>query len=132
MTLFVDTSACYAALDADDAHHKTAARLWRDCFRSEHLLVTSNYVLLETCALLQRWLGLDAVRAFHHDFLPLLTVEWVDEQRHRAGVGAVLTAARKRLSLVDCISFQLMRERGLREVFSFDQHFAEQGFILMP
>jgi len=39
-----------------------------------------------------------------------------------------LTAARRQLSLVDCISFEVMRRRGIKTAFTFDDHFAEQGF----
>jgi predicted nucleic acid-binding protein len=30
------------------------------------------------------------------------------------------------------VSFQLMRESGVREAFCFDQHFREQGFGTIP
>ena len=90
-------------------------------------LVTHNYVLVETAALLQHRLGLPAARAFHEDVVPLLRIDWVSEQRHKAGMEAVLAAARKRLSLVDCVSFQTMRDLGIRTAFCFDDHFREQG-----
>jgi len=59
---------------------------------------------------------------------PLLHIEWVDETLHQAGVVALLTANRRQLSLVDCISFETMRRLGLDTAFAFDQHFVEQGF----
>ena len=43
----------------------------------------------------------------------------------------MLTAARRRLSLVDCVSFDVMRRLGLNRVFCFDQHFEEQGFDIV-
>lgn len=49
-----------------------------------------------------------------------------------AGVAAVLTAGRKRLSLVDCVSFTVMRELGVRRALTLDGHFAEQGFEVRP
>ncbi|MEI6809693.1 MAG: hypothetical protein WCN95_13310, partial [bacterium] len=33
---------------------------------------------------------------------------------------------------VDCVSFEVMRRLGLRNVFAFDNHFAEQGFLVRP
>jgi len=63
---------------------------------------------------------------------PLLQVDWVTEERHRTGMEAVLAAARKKLSLVDCVSFQTMRTRGVRTAFCFDAHFREQGFTTKP
>ena len=49
-----------------------------------------------------------------------------------AEVHGLLDAGRRKLSLVDCLSFAVMREMGIREVFVFDQHFAEQGFRCHP
>jgi predicted nucleic acid-binding protein len=91
-------------------------------------LVTSNYVVLETCALLQRRLGFQAVRAFWDDVVPMLRVQWVNERQHELGMAVMLGANRRKLSLVDCVSFCLMREAGIAEAFAFDRHFSEEGF----
>ena len=94
--------------------------------------VANNYVLLETAALLQHRLGLAALRAFHEEVVPLLGVDWVSEEPHRAGMESVLAAGRKKLSLVNCVSFQTMRANGIRTAFCFDWHFREQGFEIKP
>ena len=88
--------------------------------------------MLETCALLQRRLGLDAVRTFRDDILPLFRVLWVNERQHELGMAARVAANRRKLSLVDCVSFCLMRENGIAEAFAFDGHFTEEGFALSP
>jgi len=132
VTVFADTSAFYAVLDRDDANHTAARKAWEELLRGGAALLTSNYVLLETSALVQHRLGLAALRAFHQDVVPILRIDWITEGQHRAGVEALLTAGRKRLSLVDCVSFQLMRDNGVREAFCFDRHFREQGFSSIP
>ena len=132
MTIFIDTSAFYAILDRDDANHASAADTWLRLLRDEQALLTSNYVLLETSALLQNRLGIAALRAFHQDVVPLLQIDWVSEERHYSGVEAALAASRKHLSVVDCIAFQTMRENGVRTAFCFDRHYAEQGFAILP
>jgi predicted nucleic acid-binding protein len=128
MTVFFDTSAFYAILDRDDAHHTEAKNVWTRLVREAATLLTNNYVLVETAALLQHRLGMAAVRVFQEDVVPLLQVDWISAERHRGGTEAVLAAGRKRLSLVDCVSFQTMRENGVRSAFCFDAHFHEQGF----
>lgn len=128
--VFVDTSAFYALLERDDLHHKTADRQWKQLLDSRAALVTSNYVVVETCALLQRRLGLAAVRVFMEELLPVVTVEWVSPQLHGAAYEAVLAANRKDLSLVDCVSFAMMRAQAARYALTFDRHFREQGFAL--
>jgi predicted nucleic acid-binding protein len=132
MTVFVDTSAIYAGLDQDDINHAKAKAAWTTLTEEATPLLTNNYVVLETIALLQNRLGVAAVRTFHEDIQPLLEVAWISEHEHRTGIAAVLAAGRKKLSLVDCVSFETMRARGVRTVFCFDAHFAEQGFNVKP
>jgi len=131
MTVFVDTSALYAVFDRDDSSHRAAREIWTRLVTEDAALITTNYVVVETSALFQRRLGLPALRAFHEDVVPLLNVEWIAEQVHAAGVAAVLAAARKKLSLVDCVSFQIMRQKAVRAAFCFDSHFGEQGFDVL-
>jgi len=64
MSTFIDTSGFIAMLDADDAFHAMAAKTWIDILTSQETLVTTNYVLLETCALVQHRLGMQAVKLF--------------------------------------------------------------------
>lgn len=129
MSVFIDTSALLAILDADDEHHKKAKGIWTGIISEEETIICSNYVLVETFALVQNRLGLEAVRMLQEDILPVITIEWVNEATHRSGVTGVLTAMRKKLSLVDCVSFDIMRKLGIKKVFAFDPHFKEQGFV---
>lgn len=132
MSVFVDTSALLAVLDADDTNHRQARETWKDLISRDESLVCTNYVLVETFALVQHRLGMKAVRIFQDDVSPVLIIEWVDESTHRAGVTGVLTALRKNLSLVDCVSFDVMRRLGIKSAFVFDPHFKEQGFDCIP
>ena len=128
MTVFFDTSAFLAILNKDDANHQSAKRLWGELIYSENALITNNYVAVEILALIQRRLGMESVRVFQEDVLPLINIEWIDKAMHEAGISALLTASRKKLSLVDCVSFEVMRNLGIKKVFAFDPHFEEQGF----
>ena len=132
MSLFIDTSALYALLDGDEPRHSDVVAAWRSVTDSERILFTSNYVLVETFALVQRRLGLEAVHGFADAFVPLLQPVWVGEELHAAAVASLFTAARRRLSLVDCASFELMRRLGLTDVLALDTDFARQGFNLLP
>lgn len=132
MSTFVDTSAFLAVLDADDAQHARAARLWSELMGGGAPIVTTNYVLVETFALAQARLGLAATRAMNDDIVPILIVTWVDEALHGAAMTALLTAQRRDLSLVDCVSFECMRRLGVEHAFAFDKHFRQQGFTLVP
>jgi uncharacterized protein len=131
MRIFIDTSAFFALLDRDDANNQKATKVWTYLLGVEHTLVTSNYILVEAFALMQNRLGLEAVRGFQEDILPLITLEFVSPEMHRSGIAALLSASRRSLSLVDCVSFELMRSSGIKSVFAFDNHFKEQGFVIM-
>lgn len=129
--IFVDTSALIALLDADDRHHGRAKRTWKKLLESGDRLISTNYVLVEAFALAQSRMGSEASRAFEESFFPFMAVEWIDRATHAAGVSAVLVAGRKKLSLVDCVSFEVMRRLAIRQVFCFDRHFREQGFTIL-
>ena len=132
MNCYIDTSAFLAVLGRDDENHARAKMAWGDLLGQQTPLVTSSYVLTETVAILQHRMGLDAVRLFHHDIYPILTTEWVSGVLHEKSMGVVLAARRRNLSLVDCVSFEVMRQRGIRKAFAFDAHFEEQGFDVVP
>jgi predicted nucleic acid-binding protein len=132
MRIFIDTSAFYALLDRDDENHLKARRAWIDLLGNETAFLTSNYVLVETFALLQHRLGMEAVRGFQNDVLPLVNIEFVFPEIHRSAVGALLSASRRNLSLVDCVSFEMMRTLEIKGAFVFDPHFKEQGFDILP
>lgn len=130
--VFLDTSALYAVFDRDDAHHHAAAQAWEQLVTSGTALFTTNYVLVEMIALLQRRLGTQAVEALHEHVLPWLRVIWVDEALHREALAALRIAARRDLSLVDCVSFTAIRRHGLGAAFATDRHFGGQGFRVLP
>ena len=130
--IFVDTSAFYALLDGDDAEHSRALKLWKGKPPGEGSLVTTNYVVLESMALLQSRLGMPAVRVFRDAILPLVRIEWIDEVIHAQAVSAFIATDRRGLSLVDLSSFATMRRLGIRSAFTFDRHFRQYGFRPLP
>jgi len=119
-------------LEPYDVVRPLAREMWRVLLEAEAVLICSNYVLVETLALVQRRMGLEAVQAVVRDVVPVLQVEWVEAGDHWAGVQLLLSLNRRQVSLVDCVSFVQMRRLGLDEVFAFDEHFAEQGFTCLP
>ena len=126
---FADTSGLYAVLDRDDENHPVAKRCWFDLLEAGETLLTTNYVLLELCALSQHRLGMAAVRAIEADLLPVLNVKWIDKEIHLLAMSALLAARRRKLSLVDCSSFVTMRRAGAMTALAFDKHFREEGFV---
>ena len=132
MNIFIDTAAFLAVLNANDRFHGRAKPAWDAILASDAILFSSNYVLLETTALLQHRFGIEAVRLFENDILPVIEIVWLDEIIHKQGMSALLIANRRDLSLVDCTSFEIMRQIGIDAAFTFDAHFREQGFKVLP
>lgn len=132
MNIFIDTSALCALLDRDESQHERVKTAWGRIVVPGNTLVTTNYIVTETIALLQRRFGLDSVRTLDQDILPLVNIEWIDETAHRAGLAAVFQTDRRALSFVDCVSFEVMRSEGIQHAFTIDSHFKKQGFKVIP
>ncbi|MBV6450407.1 MAG: 23S rRNA-specific endonuclease VapC20 [Anaerolineales bacterium] len=130
--IFVDTSAILSILLPDDLNHARAVQTWRDLLEKDKALLTNNYVLVESIVIIQKRLGISKVRDFQEKILPLLQIEWVDEKEHAATLQRMLAANRRQLSLVDCSSFETMQRLDVQKAFTFDSHFAEQGFEIIP
>lgn len=128
--IFVDTSAIYAMLDQSDKNHGLAKSTWFGLLDNGEVLFTSNYVIVECCALAQNRLGIESVRVIHDKILPVLDKSWIDEAVHAIAMATLLGAARRKLSLVDCASFAVMRQVGASRAFAFDAHFWEEGFLM--
>lgn len=132
MSVFVDTSAILAGLDKADRHHEAARATWTDLLRGNEPLLTTNYVIVETMAVLQHRGGLSVVRRFLGEFFPALQVHWIIEPEHTAAVDQLLATDRRQISLVDCTSFLMIRHLGCVTTFAFDPDFAVQGFTVIP
>ena len=132
MSVFVDTSALYALLVRTEEGHTEVSAAFEDLLENGRPLVTTNYVLLESVALLQYRLGLAPVHDLEHSLVPLMTRLWIDESLHRRALERLLRTDRKKLSLVDCTSFVVMEDEGIGEALALDRGFASEGFGLIP
>lgn len=126
-TVFVDTSGFYAHLDPSDPFHVRAATLFDAAARDGWSLVTTNYVIMETIALIQSRLGWEALDVWSRGVLPHCQVAWVDEGLHALGEARWSHAHERRLSLTACISLEFMRRGGIFEAIAQDDHFERAG-----
>jgi uncharacterized protein len=131
MSVFIDTSALFALLDSSDGRHREAARIWAGLLDSEVDLVTHSYVIVEAAALVQRRLGEKLLDPLFEGLLPLVRIIWVDEEIHRRALAAFRSLRMPGVSLVDCVSFEVMRQRGGEKAFAFDRHFEKQGITVL-
>ena len=128
--ILLDTSAIFAWVDRADANHALAVRRLESLLQTGAELVTHNYVVLESLALTHTRLGLETALKVAAD-LRELRVEWVTETLHnRALAQMAATAVSPGVSLVDHVSFILMRQHAIDVAFAFDRDFSDQGFEL--
>jgi predicted nucleic acid-binding protein len=135
--IFVDTSAWDAIADGRDPNHEVAL-LFRDEIAGQCRLAVTNYILDELYTLLLMNVGYQRAVDFKRklDVLVqegILEVIWVS--------AAVATEAwtvfeqfnvDKKWSFIDCVSYVVMKQRGITEAFAFDDDFAQMGFVCQP
>jgi predicted nucleic acid-binding protein len=127
MVILLDTSAIYALADRSDPHHEQAKRLFHHALESGETLLVHNYILLESAALLSKRLGLTVAVQFLQD-AEAFQVRWVDHILHRAAVRQWMGRRGGKISLVDQVSFLIMREHAIPSALAFDEDFPNAGF----
>ena len=125
--VFADTFYFLAMINSADRYHAEAIRL-TEALRAPY--VTTTAVLIELADGLSR----PGTRLIVHRFLAMLAVDpnvhVVDTAASWYARGLSLFGQRldKSWSLTDCISFQVMSERGIQEALTGDHHFEQAGF----
>ena len=84
MSVFADTSSIYAAMVRTEDRHRESLAILEGLLSDGRVVQTTNYVVLETIALLQHRIGMEPARDFEEQILPLMSVSWVDKELHLA------------------------------------------------
>lgn len=129
-SIFVDTSAYFAVTDTRQANHPIALAIARRLAAEHRPMVTSNFVLAETHALLVNRIGhriaLNVLQELDHSqSLTVVRVSAADEDRARQ---ILVQYHDKPFSLTDTTSFAIMERLKIGQVFTFDRDFAQFGF----
>ena len=128
--IFLDTSAIYALADRADARHGEAVAHLDSVLKGGEKLLTHNYVLVESLALLQHRLGISAAVKLSESASGFEII-WVDRQLHEEAARRLARADKRRLSFVDHVSFLVMKSRGIESALAFDPDFSSEGFSLL-
>jgi uncharacterized protein len=129
MAIFVDTGAFLARYLTKDQHHKAAIAKWNKLQKSPSKLFTSNFIMDEFITLLGRWVNEDfaiekAYGIYNSDLFTILRPEESDEM---LALDFYKKFSDHKIGFTDCVSFALMKQHNIREVFSFDRHFSDVG-----
>ncbi len=121
MTVFVDSSAWYADLDAADAGHEPTAALLREHAPS---LLTTDHVLVESWLLISRRLSYELAEAFVHEALAGgVRIEVVSLADFEKASDIAGTFSDQTFSIVDRTSFAVMERLGITRAVSLDDDF---------
>ena len=131
--IFLDASHFIALLSTADQHHRAAARVAGKLKARPVPLITTRAVLLEIGNALAkphlRQLAAELMANLEADgrteIVPL------DEALFFRGFALFRDRMDKAWSLTDCISFIVMKERGLTRALTSDQHFEQAGFTAL-
>ncbi len=129
--VFADTSFLVALFNSRDSHHTTAKRVQgalgaRRVLMTDHVLGEFlNYFSGAHAAI--RVLAADTVEKW----LATKDIESITPTRQMliAGVDLYRKRPDKTYSLTDCLSMLVMRDKGVHEVLTTDEHFAQEGFV---
>ena len=124
---FVDTSFVIAVVNRRDQHHAEAVGL-ADLYDGEPL-VTTEAVLLEIGNALAKRYRAEAVATIE-DFLESaeVTVVRIDMGLFERGFDLYKTHMDKTWGFIDCLSFVVMKERGIVDALTTDDDFRQAGF----
>jgi predicted nucleic acid-binding protein len=127
---FADSFVFLAMLNRKDRRHKAAVSALN---KSREPLVTTAWVLTELadglCAAKSRAVFVALEDKLRND--PRVTIVTADARVYDAGLELYRERPDKDWSLTDCISFVVMRERGIVEAWTGDHHFEQAGFVAL-
>ena len=132
--VFLDSAFAIALELARDQNHVAAQGHWSRFVASGQFFVTTSFVVDEAVTFLN-------ARGFHDRAVRIGRRLMSDSRSQFVEVNRTLFLAGwdylvrhpdKRYSPTDCISFEVMRQLGLRQALTFDQHFAQAGFEITP
>lgn len=134
MRALVDTSALVALTRRKDRYHAKARPIAEAYRAAGGRFVGTTLVLGETYRHVLYQLGPERAREYAAALLDDPAYEWLD-----ATVALVRDALRNRLdrfrdqrfSLVDAVSFEVMRREKITHAFAFGRHFEVAGFKLL-
>jgi uncharacterized protein len=136
--IFVDTSAWDAIEDSGDRHHAAALRFKEELIQQQTRLYVTNFILDESYTLLLYNIGYTRTVAFKRtiDLMQtggILIVIHVSEAIEQAAWTVFERFNQdKAWSFTDCTSKVVMENLGIRQVFAFDHHFEQMGFLRRP
>jgi len=128
--VFLDAAYAIALSSSNDAFHQQALAFAEHFEKSKTQLVTTRAVCLEIGNALAkqkyRQAAVKLLRAIEQD--TLIQIVSLSEELYQNAFRLYQDRRDKEWGLTDCISFVVMRERGITDALTTDEHFDQSGF----
>ena len=133
-SIFLDTGYIIALEASDDQNHKASLQHWSFFSKNLPILFTTSYIFNETVTFFNN-------RGHHQksveigtNLLKSLSIRFthVDQALFQEGWTYFKKHSDKTYSLTDCISFVLMKRLAIKAALTFDNHFIQAGFKVLP
>jgi uncharacterized protein len=133
-TMFIDTSAWFAGIAKNDQYNEPAMKCRNQLLKGKTRFTTSNLIIHETTMLLERKVSkkesIRFLKAIVKD--PIVEIIHADEDVEQEAYELYQKYKDHDFSVVDCISFVIMRKYKISRCFTFDKHFSTMGFDVEP
>ncbi len=131
---FLDASFVIAAGLARDQNHERAAKMWPPLLQSGVRLVTTAFIFEEIVTFFN---GKGEHALAVHFGNVMVSSEHVEKYRvgwdvFNAAWDYFVQHQDKRYSFIDCVSFVVMKRESIAEALTFDAHFTQAGFQIVP
>ena len=125
--IFLDTGYFIALFTPDDDQHDRAVE-WS--LRLDEPMLVTEYVLWECVNSFSKPKDRASAHALidHVESNPSCELFHASPELFAAGLRLHRDRPDKEWSLTDCVSFHLMRERGITRALAYDTHFEQAGF----
>ena len=131
--VFLDTSYAVALAVRNDALHAQARLLRAELQLAKARFITTRAVLLEignALSALQHRAGTGKLlSALEHD--RRMAIMPLNEELYRKALDLFGSRLDQEWGLVDCASFVVMQEAGIRKALTADHHFQQAGFEVL-
>jgi uncharacterized protein len=131
---FLDSSFVIDAGLMRDQNHARAAGIWPSLLNSGVQLVTTTFIFEEAVTFfngkgehsLAVHFGNVLLSSKH---VELLSVGW---EEFNSAWAYFIRHDDKKYSFIDCMSFVIMKREEITEALTFDGHFVQAGFVMLP
>lgn len=131
--VFLDTSYAVALSAVSDEKHKRAVELADEMEAANTHFVTTRAILLEIgntlSRLRYRTAAVSLLTALEND--SKVEIVPLSEDLYQRALEIYRDRVDKEWGLIDCVSFVVMKDEGLTEALTADNHFHQAGFSIL-